>query len=177
MVGTTSRRFTRHYAISTDVSRDGRCRNTNVCGDIEDGQSTVYGTLLAAPPLCWPIGRDRVPWRGVAYGLVAALSGKGREDQRATAGRLIKGSSDHRSSSRLFPASCILTAARPISFCSSRMAPTRRTMASSLGKMPTTSVLRLISPLMRSMEWIEWSWHDAPWGRSCRRARPVRPRP
>ncbi len=57
MVGTTSRRFTRHYAISTDVSRDGRCRNTNVCGDIEDGQSTGYGTLLAAPPRCWPIGR------------------------------------------------------------------------------------------------------------------------
>ncbi len=57
MVGTTSRRFIRHYAISTDVSRDGRCRNTNVCGDIEDGQSTGYGTLRAAPPRCWPIGR------------------------------------------------------------------------------------------------------------------------
>src|SRR6478752_6498124 len=36
------------------------------------------------------------------------------------------------------------------SFCSSRMAPTRRVIASSLGKMPTTSVRRLISPLTRS---------------------------
>jgi maleylacetate reductase len=33
---------------------------------------------------------------------------------------------------------------------SSRIAPTRRTMAASLGKMPTTSVRRLISPLTRS---------------------------
>src|SRR6516165_7729824 len=31
------------------------------------------------------------------------------------------------------------------SFCSTRIAPTRRTRASSLGKMPTTSVRRLIS--------------------------------
>lgn len=37
------------------------------------------------------------------------------------------------------------------SFCSSSNAPTRRTMASSLGTMPTTSVRRLISPLRRSM--------------------------
>ncbi|WP_311972571.1 group II intron maturase-specific domain-containing protein [Bradyrhizobium agreste] len=29
-----------------------RCRSTNVCGDIEDGQSTGYGTWLAAPPRC-----------------------------------------------------------------------------------------------------------------------------
>ena len=36
------------------------------------------------------------------------------------------------------------------SFCSRRIAPTRRVMAASLGKMPTTSVRRLISPLRRS---------------------------
>jgi hypothetical protein len=37
------------------------------------------------------------------------------------------------------------------SFCSSRMAPTKRMMAASLGTMPTVSVRRLISPLRRSM--------------------------
>ena len=42
------------------------------------------------------------------------------------------------------------------SFCSSRMAPTRRVMAASLGKMPTTSVRRLISPLTRSSGLVEW---------------------
>jgi hypothetical protein len=35
---------------------------------------------------------------------------------------------------------------RHSSFCSSRMAPNRRVMASSLRKLPTTSVRRLISP-------------------------------
>lgn len=40
--------------------------------------------------------------------------------------------------------------ARP-SFCSSSSASTKRTMASSLGKMPTTSVRRLISPFDRSI--------------------------
>ena len=37
------------------------------------------------------------------------------------------------------------------SFCSSRIAPTSRVMASSLGKMPTTLVRRLISAWSRSM--------------------------
>ena len=36
------------------------------------------------------------------------------------------------------------------------MAPTRRVMASSLGKMPTTSVRRLISPLSRSSGLVLW---------------------
>ena len=36
------------------------------------------------------------------------------------------------------------------SFCSSRIAPTSLTRASSLGKMPTTPVRRLTSPLSRS---------------------------
>ena len=44
------------------------------------------------------------------------------------------------------------------SFCSSRMAPTRRVMASSLGKIPTTSVRRLISPLSRSIGLVLCSW-------------------
>ena len=43
------------------------------------------------------------------------------------------------------------------SFCSSRMAPIRRVMASSLGKMPTTLVRRLISPCRRSSGLVEWS--------------------
>ena len=46
-------------------------------------------------------------------------------------------------------------------------------MASSLGKMPTTSVRRLISPLSRSSGFVEWSLARCPSGRSCRRARPV----
>jgi hypothetical protein len=37
------------------------------------------------------------------------------------------------------------------SFCSRRIAPIRRVMLASLGKMPTTLVLRLISPLSLSM--------------------------
>jgi hypothetical protein len=36
------------------------------------------------------------------------------------------------------------------SFCSSSNAPTKRTTAASLGKMPTTSLRRLISPVSRS---------------------------
>ena len=57
---------------------------------------------------------------------------------------------DHRSSDRWSQGSCSAPAARPIhrSFRAARP-PTRRTMAPSLGKMPTTSVRRLISPLKR----------------------------
>jgi len=55
---------------------------------------------------------------------------------------------DHRSKARSFPDS---------SFCSSSNAPTRRMMASSLGKMPTTSVRRLISRSSGLMEWI-FAW-------------------
>ena len=44
------------------------------------------------------------------------------------------------------------------SFCSSRIAPTRRTIAFSLGKMPTTSARRLISPLRRSIGLVECSF-------------------
>ena len=40
--------------------------------------------------------------------------------------------------------------------CSARMAPTRRVTAASLGKMPTTLVLRLISLLTRSRGLEEW---------------------
>ncbi len=83
----------------------------------------------------------------------AVLSGAGRRGyQRATAGRLICGSSliDAIVSSVMYLARCTAHS----SFCSSSNAPTRRTMASSLGKMPTTSVRRLISPLRRSIGFV-----------------------
>lgn len=81
--------------------------------------------------------------------LVAAFSGMGGDDQRATADRLMSGSS-----LIWLMVSSVIYLARwtaHSSFCSSRIAPTRRMMASSLGKMPTISVLRLISPLRRSI--------------------------
>ncbi|RVK93801.1 diguanylate cyclase [Sinorhizobium meliloti] len=98
---------------------------------------------------------DHVPGSGVGGGWVAAFSGMGRDDQRATAGRLMSGSSLIwlMVSSVMYLARCTAHS----SFCSSRIAPTRRTMASSLGKMPTTSVLRLISPLRRSIGLVECS--------------------
>ena len=43
------------------------------------------------------------------------------------------------------------------SFRSARIAPTSRVMAASFGKMPTTLVRRLISPLSRSRELVECS--------------------
>lgn len=46
---------------------------------------------------------------------------------------------------------CLARCTAHSSFCSSRIAPTRRTIASSFGKIPTTSVRRLISPLRRSI--------------------------
>ena len=87
--------------------------------------------------------------RGVAGGIGRRVLRRGRNDQRATAGRLMSGSS-----LKGAMVSRVMYLARwtaHSSFCSSRIAPTRRTMASSLGKMPTTSVRRLISPLRRSM--------------------------
>lgn len=42
-------------------------------------------------------------------------------------------------------------------FCSRRMAPTRRVIAASLGKIQTTSVRRLISALTRSSGLVECS--------------------
>ena len=44
------------------------------------------------------------------------------------------------------------------SFCSSRMAPTSRTIAASFGNMPTTFVRRLISPFGRSIGLVECSF-------------------
>lgn len=44
------------------------------------------------------------------------------------------------------------------SFCSSRIAPTKRAMAPSFGKIPTTSVRSLISPLTRSIGLVECNW-------------------
>ncbi|KQX58587.1 hypothetical protein N185_30230 [Sinorhizobium sp. GW3] len=60
--------------------------------------------------------------------MVAAFSGMGRDDQRATAGRLMSGSS-----LIWLMVSSVMYLARwtaHSSFCSSRIAPTRRTMAS-----------------------------------------------
>jgi hypothetical protein len=121
----------------------------------------------------WPIGSPRVrstmiairdarrdllrscpgTWCSCRRGLRAPR--QGREGQRATAGKLTNGSSLNSAM-----VSSVMYLARwtaHSSFCSSSSAPTRRTMASSLGKMPTTSVPRLISPLRRSIGLIEWS--------------------
>lgn len=73
-------------------------------------------------------------------------------DQLAAAGRLMSGSS-------LIAAivSRVMYLDRwtaHSSFCSSSRAPTRRTMTSSLGKILTTSVRRLISPFSRSMGFV-----------------------
>ena len=84
-----------------------------------------------------------------------ALSGGfGRFRQAAAADNLTKGSSLNGAM-----VSSVMSRARwtaHSSFCSSRMAPTKRVMASSLGKMPTTSVRRLISPFSRSSGLVEW---------------------
>ena len=79
---------------------------------------------------------------------VAVTGGLGRFAQAATAGSLtvrspLTGAMD---SSVMY----LLETAHS-SFCSSRIAPTRRVMASSLGKMPTTLVRRLTSICSRSM--------------------------
>ena len=76
------------------------------------------------------------------------------------------------------------------SVCSMRMAPTSRRMEASLGKIPTTSVLRLISPfrcpavvcLQTTSAGVQSDssnaiWSDADGERSCRRARPLRRSP
>ncbi len=56
------------------------------------------------------------------------------------------------------------------------MAPTRRMIAASLGKMPTTSVRRLTSPLRRSSGLVEWILARCSLGKeSCRRGRLPRP--
>jgi hypothetical protein len=69
--------------------------------------------------------KDRVPRRGVADGVVAALSGMGREDQRATAGRLMKGSS--LKGAMVSSVMYLVRWTAHSSFCSSSRAPIRRT--------------------------------------------------
>ncbi len=70
----------------------------------------------------------------------------------------LRGRSRFATRARWFPASCNAHAGPPIRrFVLSRMAPTRRLMAVSLGKMPTTSVRRLISPSRRSIGLVECS--------------------
>ena len=51
------------------------------------------------------------------------------------------------------------------SFCSRSSAPTKRVMAGSFGKMPTTSVRRLISALSRSNGSVEWIWTRCAFGK------------
>src|SRR5271166_6808074 len=77
----------------------------------------------------------------------------GRGDHPATAGRMTMGLSltGAMVSSVMYRARWMAHS----SFCSIRMEPTSRMIASSFGKMPTTLVLRLISPLGRSMGLVE----------------------
>ena len=117
--------------------------------------------------------RDRVPRGGVA-GVSHRDRPQRRVEQPATFGRLTVGSS-----LKGAIVSTVMQRARwtaHSSFCSIKMVPTRRTMASSFGKMPTTSVRRLISPLRRSIGLVLCAaWPDGLPERSCRRARPARP--
>src|ERR1700677_5312862 len=73
----------------------------------------------------------------------------------------------------------------PSSFCSSSSAPTRRMTAGSFGKIPTTSVRRLISALSRSSGLVLWKalvrirYHQlhtaqAPSGQRAQKVRPER---
>jgi hypothetical protein len=109
------------------------------------------------------------PGRWCRSRLMAVLSDIGPEGyQRATAGRLIWGSSLICADGLKGHVAARWTAHS--SFCSSSKAPTSRTMASSLGKMPTTSVRRLISPLRRSSGFVVQLGPMLLSGRSCRRA-------
>ena len=97
---------------------------------------------------------DRVPGRGVTPAMVRRFR-RGRIGQRAAIGRLTSGSS-----LIWLIVSSVMYRARwtaHSSFCSSRSAPTSRTMDLSFGKIPTTSVRRLISPLSRSIGLVECS--------------------
>lgn len=85
----------------------------------------------------------------------------GRDDQRVTAGRLMSGLSF---CWLVISASCVWFWTAHSSFCSSRRAPTRRTTAPSIGKMPTTSVRRMISPVAARSDLSSASRRDAPWG-------------
>ena len=95
------------------------------------------------------------------------MFGAGLLDQDVRAGRLMTASSPIGAM-----VSSVMYRARwtaHSSFCSSSKAPTSRTMASSFGKMPTTSVRRLISP-----------FRDFPGGRSpssCSRQSPALDQP
>jgi len=88
-----------------------------------------------------------VAWCGCS-GMIAAIGGVGLVDQAAAAGSPTISSSRKGAS-----VSSVMELARRTansSFHSSGMAPMSRTMASSFCKMPTTSVLRLISLFGRS---------------------------
>src|ERR1700730_5059159 len=96
--------------------------------------------------------RDRAPGRGVG---AAILSSVELLDQAATVGRVTRGAS-----LRGAMGSRLMERARwtaHSSFCSNSKAPIKRITAASLGKMPTTSLRRLISPLSRSSGLVECS--------------------
>jgi len=67
------------------------------------------------------------------------LSGLSRIEQRVTAGKLISEIIAHLSDG--FQGHVARLPQEPLLFCSNSNAPTILTMASSLGKMPTTSVV------------------------------------
>jgi hypothetical protein len=86
---------------------------------------------------------------------MALSGGVGRFRQAATAGSSTMGSSLNGAMVSSVMERALWTAYS--SFCSRRIAPTRRVMAYSLGKMPTTSGRRLISPFKCSIGLVECS--------------------
>jgi hypothetical protein len=80
--------------------------------------------------------------------MIAAIGSVGLVDQAAAAGSPTISSS--RKGASVSSVMEIARCSANSSFHSSGMAPKSRTMASSFCKMPTTSALRLISPLGRS---------------------------
>jgi hypothetical protein len=99
--------------------------------------------------------RDRVPWRGVAGAGHRAFHRRGPDrsagDCRKADGGIIAQRCDG------FQRHVASALDGPFIVLFEEDAPTRRMMASSLGKMPTTSVRRLISPLRRSIGLVECS--------------------
>ena len=121
--------------------------------------------VLTAETLSPLMRPHKIVSRCVVYlALASALSGKGRVGQMTIAGNPTR-----LSSLRAAMVSRVMYRARwtaHSSFCSNKIAPTSRTIASSLGKIPTTSVRRLISPLSRSRPLVEWIFDQWSAGKS-----------
>lgn len=73
------------------------------------------------------------------------------------------------------PQTEVPTHGRPLPPCSSRIAPIRRSADWILGKIPTTSDLRLISRCNRPRTFVEWVLPSAPVGTPCGRSHPLPP--